>query len=253
MVPRRRTDRFRGESEGEFRYLRHERRTGRARGRRRNTRRRDRAGLASRRLGARLHPGRRGDPGRSTSPRAGKPGSSPDFSRSHGILDFSPEGAARDLHGKAAPRLGCLPPRPRRTGGRTRSRAAARAAGRGSPPTARTIAFVSSTADGWGDVWTMKPDGTGKTRLTETERDGGLFPLLVARREGDRLLLGDRALAEGRPLDAPHPRRRDPARPAALLRCGTGAFPGLAVRKDRRHGSSLSFQHRPRGRPLRHA
>jgi Tol biopolymer transport system component len=38
------------------------------------------------------------------------------------------------------------------------------------------LAYVSSKADGKGDIWTMNPDGTGKTRLTERNETYDYFP-----------------------------------------------------------------------------
>jgi Tol biopolymer transport system component len=38
------------------------------------------------------------------------------------------------------------------------------------------LAYVSSKADGKGDIWMMNPDGTGKTRLTERDDTYDYFP-----------------------------------------------------------------------------
>jgi Tol biopolymer transport system component len=38
------------------------------------------------------------------------------------------------------------------------------------------LAYVSSTADGKGDIWTMNPDGTGKIRLTDRNETYDYFP-----------------------------------------------------------------------------
>ncbi len=43
-------------------------------------------------------------------------------------------------------------------------------------PTGQTVAYVSSEADGKGDIWTMNPDGTGKSRLTERDETYDYFP-----------------------------------------------------------------------------
>ncbi len=43
-------------------------------------------------------------------------------------------------------------------------------------PDGQIIAYVTSTADGKGDIWTMKPDGTEKTRLTERDETYDYFP-----------------------------------------------------------------------------
>jgi Tol biopolymer transport system component len=40
----------------------------------------------------------------------------------------------------------------------------------------RKIAFVSSKADGKGDIWTMNPDGSEKTRLTERDETSDYYP-----------------------------------------------------------------------------
>lgn len=40
----------------------------------------------------------------------------------------------------------------------------------------KKLAFVSSKADGKGDIWIMNPDGTGKTRLTERDETYDYFP-----------------------------------------------------------------------------
>ena len=38
------------------------------------------------------------------------------------------------------------------------------------------IAFVSSKADGKGDIWMINPDGTGSTRLTERDETFDYYP-----------------------------------------------------------------------------
>jgi Tol biopolymer transport system component len=43
-------------------------------------------------------------------------------------------------------------------------------------PDGRRLAYVSSKADGKGDIWLMKPDGTGKKRLTERDETYDYFP-----------------------------------------------------------------------------
>ncbi len=43
-------------------------------------------------------------------------------------------------------------------------------------PDASTIAFVSQEADGKGDIWTMRPDGSGKTQLTYDEVNYDYYP-----------------------------------------------------------------------------
>jgi Tol biopolymer transport system component len=99
----------------------------------------------------------------------------PEFNRAHGILDFSPAAPIAAFTGKRA--LGwdvylldvaSGRPTPMTSGGKScRPRFS---------PDGRTIAFVSSAADGMGDVWTMRPDGTGKTRMTETGETADYFP-----------------------------------------------------------------------------
>lgn len=43
-------------------------------------------------------------------------------------------------------------------------------------PDGKKIAFVSSKADGKGDIWVMNPDGTDKVRLTERDETYDYFP-----------------------------------------------------------------------------
>ena len=43
-------------------------------------------------------------------------------------------------------------------------------------PDGQTVAYVTSEADGKGDIWTMKPDGTEKTKLTERDETYDYFP-----------------------------------------------------------------------------
>jgi Tol biopolymer transport system component len=99
----------------------------------------------------------------------------PDFSRTHGILDFSPSAPLATFTGKRllgwdvfALDLGTGRSTPLTSGGKS-------CRGRFSPD-GRTIAFVSHVADGWGDIWTMKPDGAAKTRLTTTGGQADYFP-----------------------------------------------------------------------------
>ncbi len=40
----------------------------------------------------------------------------------------------------------------------------------------KKLAYVSSSADGKGDIWLMNPDGTNKTRLTERDETYDYFP-----------------------------------------------------------------------------
>ena len=43
-------------------------------------------------------------------------------------------------------------------------------------PDGKRLAYVSSTADGKGDIWIMNPDGTGKTRITHRDETYDYFP-----------------------------------------------------------------------------
>jgi len=43
-------------------------------------------------------------------------------------------------------------------------------------PDGRKLAYVSSKADGKGDIWLMNPDGSGKKRLTERDETYDYFP-----------------------------------------------------------------------------
>jgi len=99
----------------------------------------------------------------------------PDFSRAHGILDFSPAAPLATFTGKRL--LGWDVFVLDLVSGRTTPLTSGGKSCRGRfSPDGRTIAFVSSTADGWGDVWTMRPDGTEKTRMTETNGTADYFP-----------------------------------------------------------------------------
>jgi Tol biopolymer transport system component len=99
----------------------------------------------------------------------------PDFGRTHGILDFSPSAPLAAFTGKRTlgwdvfvVDLAAGRSAPLTSGGKScRPRFS---------PDGRTIAFVSHAADGWGDVWTMNPDGTAKTRMTVTDRTADYFP-----------------------------------------------------------------------------
>lgn len=99
----------------------------------------------------------------------------PDFSRSHGLSDFTPGGGLAAFTGKrlfgwdvfiADLARGTATPL---TDG-----------GKGCRPRfshdGRSIAYVSSVADGKGDIWVMNPDGSGKTRLTERSDTVDYFP-----------------------------------------------------------------------------
>ena len=176
----------------------------------------------------------------------------PDFSRTHGILDFSPVGAARGLHRQADSRLGRLQRRPRFG---PVDAADERRQELPAPLLARRLDDRLRVPHGrrHGRRLDDETRRDGEDPVDRDERDGRLFSLLVARRDGDRLLLRDRALPEGRPLDPAHPRRRDATRAAAFLRGGARPLPGLALsERTGRMDPLLSFQRRSRGRPLRH-
>ena len=175
----------------------------------------------------------------------------PEFSRSHGILDFSPAGALATFTGKRL--LGWDVFRLDLTNGRSDPLTSGGKSCRGRfSPDGATIAFVSSTADGWGDVWTMKPDGTGKTRLTETSGTADYFPSWSP--DGKEIVFCSgprthRRKAAGRSTSSTSP----PGASGRSSPVRNGRFSPTGGEKGLRHGSSLSFQHRPRGRPLRHA
>lgn len=99
----------------------------------------------------------------------------PGFSRTHGILNFSPAAPLAAFTGKrtmgwdvfgvdlASGRV-----TPLTSGGKScRPRFS---------PDGRTLAYVSHISDGWGDVWTMKPDGSAKTRVAGTDARADYFP-----------------------------------------------------------------------------
>lgn len=99
----------------------------------------------------------------------------PDFSRAHGILDFSPSAPLATFTGKRL--LGWDVFVVDLSSGRTTPLTSGGKSCRGRfSPDGGTIAFVSSTADGWGDVWTMGPDGMAKTRLAGTSGTADYFP-----------------------------------------------------------------------------
>jgi Tol biopolymer transport system component len=99
----------------------------------------------------------------------------PDYSRTHGLSDFSPAapfvaftghrtvGWDVFIYDRAERRVA-----PITEGGRScRPRFS---------PDGRKIAFVSSKADGKGDIWVMNADGTEKTRLTERDATADYYP-----------------------------------------------------------------------------
>ena len=99
----------------------------------------------------------------------------PDFSRSHGLSDFAPGGGLAAFTGKRllgwdvfAADLARATTTPLTKGGKScRPRFS---------HDGRTIAYVSSLADGKGDVFLMNPDGSGKVRLTARNDTVDYFP-----------------------------------------------------------------------------
>jgi Tol biopolymer transport system component len=99
----------------------------------------------------------------------------PEFNRTHGILDFSPSAPLAAFTGKRT--FGWDVFLLDLASGRTTAMTSGGKSCRPRfSPDGRTIAFVSHSADGMGDVWTMNPDGTAKTRMTETEATADYFP-----------------------------------------------------------------------------
>jgi len=101
----------------------------------------------------------------------------PDFPAAHGLSDFSPAAPLAAFTGSRSPGwdVFVLDPSP---GG---NRAAALTIGGLScrprfSSDGKKIAYVSSSADGKGDIWTMNPDGSGKTRLTERDATSDYYP-----------------------------------------------------------------------------
>ena len=103
----------------------------------------------------------------------------PDYSRTHGLSDFSPAAPLVAFTGhrtvgwdvficdRASRRVEALT-----EGGRScRPRFS---------PDGRKLAFVSAAADGKGDIWLMNPDGTDKTRLTERDATADYYPAWAA-------------------------------------------------------------------------
>jgi Tol biopolymer transport system component len=99
----------------------------------------------------------------------------PDFSRTHGLSDLSPAAPLLAFTGKRL--LGWDVFVHDLESGRS---TALTAGGKSCRPhfskDGRKIAFVSSKADGKGDVWTMNPDGSEKTRLTERDETSDYYP-----------------------------------------------------------------------------
>jgi Tol biopolymer transport system component len=98
------------------------------------------------------------------------------FRRSNGLADISPLSGDIAFTGKRL--LGgwdvfLFDPRAGSVQGLTKGGDACRP--RWSPD-GRRIAFVSSAADGKGDIWLMSADGSGKTRITERSETYDYFP-----------------------------------------------------------------------------
>jgi len=99
----------------------------------------------------------------------------PDFARSHGLSDFASGGGLAAFTGKRllgwdvfAADLASGAATPLTKGGKS---CRPRFSGDG-----KRIAYVSSLADGKGDIWLMNPDGSAKTRLTERNDTVDYFP-----------------------------------------------------------------------------
>ena len=99
----------------------------------------------------------------------------PDFSRSHGLSDFASGGGLAAFTGKRllgwdvfAADLARATATPLTDGGKSCRPRFSR--------DGKTIAYVSSLADGKGDVFLMNPDGSGKVRLTARNDTVDYFP-----------------------------------------------------------------------------
>ncbi len=99
----------------------------------------------------------------------------PEFKRSHGLSDFSPAAPLMVFTGHRFVGWDVFvldvrenKPRALTEGGKS---CRARFSKDG-----RRLAYVSSRADGKGDVWTMNPDGSDNTRLTERDETYDYFP-----------------------------------------------------------------------------
>jgi Tol biopolymer transport system component len=103
----------------------------------------------------------------------------PDYSRTHGLADFSPAGplVAFTGHRLAGWDVFVYDPAVRRVAALTEGGRSCRPR---FSPDGRKIAFVSAAADGKGDVWIMNPDGTEKTRLTERNATADYYPAWAA-------------------------------------------------------------------------
>ena len=99
----------------------------------------------------------------------------PDFRRTHGILDFSPIAPLAVFTGKRT--MGWDVFSADLTAGRSTALTSGGKSCRARfSPDGRTLAYVSHLSDGWGDVWTMAPDGSDKTRVAGTDERADYFP-----------------------------------------------------------------------------
>jgi len=99
----------------------------------------------------------------------------PDFSRAHGLIDFSPDGKQATFTGKRFAGWDVF------LGDVSEGRCAALTSGGKScrprfSKNGTKIAFVSAKADGKGDIWVMKADGGEKTRLTSRDDTYDYYP-----------------------------------------------------------------------------
>jgi Tol biopolymer transport system component len=99
----------------------------------------------------------------------------PDFSPAHRLADFAPASGLAAFTGKRllgwdvfAADLARGTVAPLTEGGKSCRPRFSR--------DGKRIAYVSSAADGKGDIWLMNPDGSGKTRLTERNETVDYFP-----------------------------------------------------------------------------
>jgi len=99
----------------------------------------------------------------------------PEWSKSHGIANVSPDGRLVTFTGKRG--FGwdaaLFETRSRKVSFLDEGGKSCR--GRFSPDGSR-LAYVSSRADGKGDIWLAAPDGSGKTRLTARDETYDYFP-----------------------------------------------------------------------------
>jgi Tol biopolymer transport system component len=101
----------------------------------------------------------------------------PDFPAAHGLSDFSPAAPLAAFTGSRSPGWDVFAQDLSLSGHRF---AALTDGGMSCRPRfsrdGKRIAYVSSIADGKGDIWTMNPDGSDKTRLTERDATSDYYP-----------------------------------------------------------------------------